>query len=199
MLDAKRVLVDVAHPDDEALGCGGTIRRLASSGAEVHLCVMSGSVTARTQRPSDENLMADIAAAQRLLGITSVTLGEFDNIKFNVVPHLSLVQFVERSIRSCQPDVVLTHHPSDLNNDHVQTSIACQAAIRLPQRTNDLSPIGALYFMEVLSATDWSVAGAALPFAATTFVNITETVSVKIQAVEAYRGVLRPPPHPRST
>ena len=56
------------------------------------------------------------------------------NISFNTSSHLELVQFIEKAIIETKANIIFTHHPSDLNNDHYHTSIACQAASKLSQR-----------------------------------------------------------------
>lgn len=136
--------------------------------------------------------------AARILGAKLLRVGDFENIHFNTVPHLEIVQYIEDAIRESEPDVVFTHHPSDVNNDHTQTSLACQAAIRLPLRNGQVGPISALYFMEIASATDWAVPGGGRPFQPTTFVDIEAGIEAKLSALEAYRNVMRPRPHPRS-
>lgn len=198
IFNAKRSLVVVSHPDDEVLGCGGTIKRMSDSGIDVAVCILCGTVRARSMRPGDDELKSDITQATTILGVKSLYMGEFENIQFNTVPHLKMVQFIEQAIRESKPDLVFTHHPSDLNNDHTHTSIACQAAIRLPQRNREVEPISALYFMEIGSATDWSVPGGGQPFQPTIFVNIEAGLESKLRAMAAYRAAMRPSPHPRS-
>jgi LmbE family N-acetylglucosaminyl deacetylase len=110
------------------------------------------------------------------------------------------VQFIEQSIIASEADVVITHHPSDTNNDHMHTSMACQAAIRLFQRRQDVKPLKEFMFMEVLSSTEWSVNTSMNCFKPNTYVEVGEDgVDMKIKALATYRGVMRPYPHPRST
>ena len=127
-------LVVVAHPDDEVLGAGGTIYQLTQSGYAVTVCILSGEVDARNNRPTVEQLADDVRSSSAILGVCDVINGHFPNIEFNMVPHLELVKFIEKVIVKTKPDVVFTHHPGDLNNDHLHTSLACQAAVRLFQR-----------------------------------------------------------------
>ena len=189
----------VAHPDDEVLGAGGTIYKLAQKGEKVNVCIMSGNVQARALRPEDAELKSDISDSMNILGVNNYIEGEFPNIEFNTVPHLKLVQFVEAAMIKTKADVVITHHPADTNNDHYHTSLACQAAIRLFQRREDVTPIKECMFMEVLSATDWSVNTAFNAFRPHVFFEIGEDgVDAKIKALSAYRDVMRPYPHPRS-
>lgn len=193
------LLVVAAHPDDEVLGAGGTMYKLAKEGAEVSVCVLSGGVEVRSFRPSDEELADDISTSAGMLGIRRVIKGGFPNIEFNTEPHLHLVQFVEKALLETSPDIVITHHPADTNNDHLHTSLACQAAIRLFQRRTDVKPIREFWYMEVPSATDWSVNRAMTPFTPNTFIEVGEEgVARKIAALSQYRGVMRNYPHPRS-
>ena len=194
-----KALIVVAHPDDEALGCGATAAALRHADVEVRTCILSGQVSARGLRPSDSELLADTRRAHEALGLEPPIMGDFPNIMFNTVPHINLVQFIEAALMETRADVIFTHHPADLNDDHTQTSRACQAAARLFQRRTDFPPLRALYFMEVLSSTDWSFAAGAGGFVADTFYEIGEEwLKLKLNALAAYRGVMRPFPHPRS-
>ncbi len=192
------ILLVVAHPDDEVLGCGAFSASAAQAGRCVTACILSGCVTARTSRPSLAHLRQDIVRAHAILGLAPAIVGDFPNLAFNTVPHLELVQFIEQAIIRTSADVVFTHHVGDPNDDHVQTSRACQAAIRLFQRRSGITPVSALYFMEVLSSTDWSLGDAAARFVPDTFFDVGKTLPAKLAALRAYRGVMRPDPHPRS-
>jgi LmbE family N-acetylglucosaminyl deacetylase len=192
-------LVVVAHPDDEVLGAGASIYKLAKEGNKVCVCILSGEVAARNARPELEELISDMNHAAELLGIHETICGSFPNIEFNTIPHLSLVQFIEKAIIQTNAEIVFTHHPIDLNNDHVQTSIACQAAVRIFQRRPELTPIKELLLMETLSATEWGLNSSIRQFSPNTFIEVNEEgVDKKIEALRQYRDVMREYPHPRS-
>ena len=192
-------LLVVAHPDDEVLGAGAAIYKLTKEGHTVHACILSAEANARAHRPEDDELAADIAASTSLIGISQRYCGSFPNIQLNNVPHLHLVQFIEKAIIESNADVIITHHPSDTNNDHLHTSLACQAALRLFQRRPDVKPIRELWFMEVLSSSEWNINPAIAGFVPNTFVEIGEEgIEKKLAALALYRGVMRPYPHPRS-
>lgn len=193
------VLIVVAHPDDEVLGCGATAALLAARGMSVRTCILSAKAAARRGRPEVEQLHADMQRAQEILGLGDPILGDFPNIKLNTVAHLDLVQFIEAAIVETGADVLFTHHPSDLNDDHVQTSRACQAGARLFQRRSDVAPLQALHYMEILSSTEWAFGAGGDQFRAETFCDIDEALlERKLEALACYRGVLRDSPHPRS-
>ncbi len=189
----------LAHPDDEVLGAGATVYKLSKAGHRCEICIMSTQVQARAFRPEDEELNADLDASIEMLGVANKYEGSFPNIEMNTTPHLKLVQFIEQAIIKSEADVVVTHHPSDTNNDHLHTSLACQAAIRLFQRRSDVKPLKEFWYMEVLSSTEWSVNSAMNRFTPNLFIEVGEdAIDVKLAALAKYRGVMRPYPHPRS-
>lgn len=197
--DKQVFLTVTAHPDDEILGFGASTVVLTQQGHIVYNCILSGNVDARYKRPEVDKLYKDTCEAQKIVGAEAPILGDFPNIKFNTVPHLDLVQFIEKVIAEIQPDYIFTHHPSDLNDDHLCVSRACQAASRLSQRRSDIKPIKGLYFMEIPSSTDWAFPTNVSPFTPNTYIEVgLEAVKTKIESLSAYEGVMRPLPHPRS-
>ena len=66
-------------------------------------------------------------------------------------------QKIEQAILGSEPDVVITHHPADTNNDHLQTSMACQEAVRLFQRRPEVKRVKEFWYMEVPSCTEWKI------------------------------------------
>lgn len=190
-------LVVVAHPDDEVLGAGATIHKLINSGNNVAVAIMVSQAAAR--KDLSASLSDDEAKALAILGVKQTYHASFPNIKMNTVPHLELVQFIEKCIMDFKADAIITHHPADTNNDHVMTSYAAQAAARLFQRRDDVPDLKELLFMEVPSSTEWSIDSSSNDFRPNTYVEIgREGLDVKLKALAAYKGVMRPYPHPRS-
>ena len=187
----------VAHPDDESDAAGGTIHKLIQEGNKVAVAIMVSKAAAR--RNLSETLSMDEEEAMEILGVDKVYHADFPNIKMNTVPHLELVQFVESCIEDWNAEVIITHHPSDTNNDHIQTSYAVQAACRLFQRRDNLPALKEVLYMEVLSSTEWSLDTSANRFTPNYFVEVgKEGVELKLKALSEYKGVMRPYPHPRS-
>ena len=190
-------LVVVAHPDDEVLGAGATINKLIKEGHNVVIATMANHAAARANISA--TLSSDQKEAFEIMGVSKLYSADFPNIKMNTVPHLDLVQFVEKCIEDFKADAIITHHPSDTNNDHVMTSYAVQAASRLFQRKNDVPALKELLYMEVPSSTEWSFDSSSNRFAPNYFVEIgKDGVELKLKALKAYKGVMRPYPHPRS-
>lgn len=194
-----KVLIVAAHPDDEVLGAGASIKRWTGQGHSVDVAIMCSEAGARAFRPDDKALNDDFSSSSRYLGIGLRYEGSFPNIEMNTVPHLRLVQFIEQAILRSEPDIVITHHPADPNNDHMHTSLACQEAVRLAQRRPEVRPVSEFWYMEVPSCTEWMTNSAWGAFRPNCYVEAgPENIEAKIKALAMYRGVMRPYPHPRS-
>lgn len=196
---AGAVLVVAAHPDDEVLGCGGTIARLAAS-RPTHLAILGEGLNARysggrgAPRRALHQLKQQARIAAALMGVRDVTFEGLPDNRFDQMPLLEVVKRVERIVARVRPSVVYTHHPGDLNVDHGITFRAVLTA------TRPLSgcPVRALYAFEVPSSTEWSFQRVGQPFCPNVFQDISETIDVKVRALDAYTGEVRPFPHPRS-
>lgn len=194
-----KYLLVVAHPDDEVLGVGASMFRWSREGHQIDVAIMCTEAKARAFRPEDKELDEDLNASSDFLGIHRKFEATFPNIEMNTVPHLKLVQFIESAIRESEPDIIITHHPADTNNDHLQTSMACQEAVRLFQRRPEVKRVQELWYMEVPSCTEWKINSAMVSFNPNCYVEVgKEGVDAKVKALSMYRGVMRPYPHPRS-
>ena len=193
------VLVVVAHPDDEVLGCGATAWHIAKAGVAVQACILSGAATARRHRPDTDELRRHMDEASKCLGMPPPIVGDFDNLGLNTVPHRELTAFIESAIEATGATTIFTHHPADLNDDHLHVSRACQAAARLSHRKDGVPPLCGLHYMEVLSSTDWAFPSGTEAFVPNCYVPLdSEAIERKIQALKIYEGVTRPFPHSRS-
>ena len=190
-----KYLIVVAHPDDETLGVGASMYKWSRQGDKIDICIMCAEAKARAFRPEDNELEDDTNGSTKFLGVTK----KFPNIEMNIVPHLKLVQFIESAIKESEPDIIITHHPADTNNDHLQTSMACQEAVRLFQRRPEVKRVKEFWYMEIPSCTEWNVNKSLLTFNPNCFVEVRkEGIDAKIKALSMYRGVMRSYPHPRS-
>ena len=195
------VLIVAAHPDDEVLGCGGTIARLAAEGSEVHVLLLADGESSRASTAADPAAQAAIAAraaaceaARAVLGYAGVEALGLPDQRLDSFDLLEIVRRVEAVVRQRRPGTVLTHHAGDVNLDHRIVHDAVVAACR-PQPGH---AVRELLFFEVPSATEWRPAGSAQPFIPNWFVDVSSTLSTKLRALEAYSEELRAFPHPRS-
>ena len=192
------VLVVAAHPDDEALGCGGTIARHAAAGDDVVVVFIADGVTSRAP---DEDRSAELVrrqeaarAAAAILGVRDVRFGDLPDNRLDTVPLLSVAQAVEAVVREVGPTTIYTHFAHDLNVDHRLVHEAVITAVR-PQPG---AAVTTVLTFETPSSTEWRAPGVGTPFAPDWFVDITDTLDLKLRALDAYAEEMRPWPHPRS-
>lgn len=192
----KSVLVVAAHPDDEALGCGGIIARHVDDGDTVNVLFLTDGVSAR----GADNIAA---AAQRntaairacgLLGASTPVFNALPDNRLDSVDLLDVVQLVETELARIHPTVIYTHHAGDLNIDHRIAHEAVLTACR-PQPGSDIL---AIYAFETPSATDYAGSDAGRIFRPQRFIDISRQWARKRQALEAYADEMRPFPHSRS-
>lgn len=191
------VLIIAAHPDDELLGCGGTMARHAAAGDRVEILILAEGSTSRLNGGSNQDLedlrSAARAAAAALGAQPPRMLGLPDN-KMDSLPLLDIVHKIEAVIDEVKPDVVYTHHGGDLNIDHRITHQATVTACRpLPGTT-----VKRLYAFEVVSSTEWASTATGGIFQPTHFVDVFGHVAAFKAAVDAYAVEMRAAPHPRS-
>lgn len=186
----KRVIVIAAHPDDEILGCGGTIARLVREGYEVQAVIVCEGESVRYGGLDVDQRSAMIRAAE-LLGYGKVIpLGMADQ-RLDGFPILNLTQRLETIMDNFQPSIVFTHYANDLNRDHRIVFEAVATATR-PVSTY----VEALYQFQTASSSEWAYSDAFQP---NTWVDISQTLPLKIKAFEQYTSEVRVFPHPRST
>lgn len=197
----KSALVVAAHPDDEVLGCGGTIARLAHEGWAVHVFIVAEGATSRDltrnrdARKSELSHLEQAArAANAILGASTVTLGDFPDNRMDSLELLDVVKAVESEVVKNQPSLVFTHHSGDVNVDHRILHDAVVAACRpLPG-----APVTELLFFEVASSTEWRPASSGPSFQPNVYYDISSHLQTKVRALEAYASEMREFPHARS-
>jgi LmbE family N-acetylglucosaminyl deacetylase len=197
MTGGRRIAVIVAHPDDEVLGCGGTIRRHVLAGDTVLILILADGETSRdinsggatiAQRESAAKAAADI------LGVDKIVLDRLPDNRMDTQPLLDIAKIVEKHIGEFRPDTIYTHHAGDVNVDHNCVHNAVIVATR-PQPGH---PVKTLLCFETPSSTEWQPPGSGTTFAPNWFVDISDVIEIKMKALHAYSAEMRPWPHPRS-
>ena len=157
----NRILVIASHPDDEILGCEGTIARFRMKGADIGIVLMGE-------------------------GRGSLLDNEFDSVSL-----LEHIKKIEKNIETFKPNIIFTHFRNDLNIDH---RITYQAVITATRPMKDC-PVNEIYSFEIPSSTEWNYPTS---FSPNVFFDITDTIHLKLKAMEKYETELREWPHPRS-
>lgn len=198
MRNGKKILVIAAHPDDEILGCAGTVARLVKEGCESYTLILGEGITSRdikrdkAKREQEiRELKEQIHKANRIIGVKKVFIYDFPDNRFDTVPLLDIVKVIENIKDKVKPDIIFTHYEKDLNIDHKITYQAVITATRpLPDET-----VKEIYSFEVLSSTEWNYP---LSFSPDVFFDISETMDLKLKAMSEYKTELKDFPHTRS-
>ena len=193
----KSILIVVAHPDDEVLGCGGTIAKWSDKGVDVHVAFLSEGISSRDGEVDSEELAVRRHAARNacnILGVKDIFFGEFPDNRMDTVALLDVVKIVESLIEQYHPDTIFTHHAGDLNIDHQRTHEAVVTACR-PQAGHS---VRTLLFFENPSSTEWQTPGSGNIFEPNWFEDISATLHLKLQALNVYDMEVRDWAHPRS-
>ena len=194
------VLVIAAHPDDETLGCGATIARLTREGHDVYIAILGEGVTSRySQREEADRAIVEALHARsrevaQLLGAKDLFMYSLPDNRFDTVPLLDIIKIIEDLVARLNPQVVYTQHGGDLNIDHATLYRATLTATRPLSGT----AVKELYAYEVASSSEWAFQQFAPTFQPNVFVDISDTLEKKIEAMEIYESEARAFPHPRS-
>ncbi len=195
----KKILVVAAHPDDEILGCSGTVAKLINEGYEAYTLILGEGKTSRDEQRVVENkkeeialLNSEIQQANKIIGIKKTFVYSFPDNRFDSVDLLDIVKKVFKVKEEIKPDIIFTHFENDLNIDH---RITYQAVLTATRPVKDES-VKEIYSFEILSSTEWNYP---LSFSPDLFYDISDTIDLKIKAMKAYRSELCEFPHPRSS
>jgi LmbE family N-acetylglucosaminyl deacetylase len=195
------ILVVAAHPDDEVLGCGGTIARRAAMGDAVTIAILAqgamsraGKGNASSYRRQVKQLRKSSQRAASILGAGQVVHFDFPDNRMDGVDLLDIVKTVEQCVQRYEPQIIYTHHIGDLNVDHIQVAKAVLTAARpLPR-----SRVSEIYSFEVLSSSEWGARPAGEFFRPTCFVEVSSYLEKKLEALSVYETEISEFPHPRS-
>ena len=203
-----RILILVAHPDDEVLGMGGTILRHSQKGDLVKVVYFATGISSRRstnyknnatyeqEENSDiiqkeiQELQNDAKKSCKILGVKDIEFYDLPDNEMDSIPLLKVIKIVENEIKKSKPDRIYTHHYNDLNIDH---RVLFNATLTACRPADD--KIKELVTFEVPSSTEWNYPN---NFQPNYFVNIDKERKKKIQAIKMYMSEIRKFPHPRS-
>lgn len=194
----KKILIIAAHPDDEVLGCFGTVARLIQEGYEAYTLILGEGKTSRDEERNIHHrdtelktLNQEIVLANKIIGIKEVFTCNFPDNRFDSVDLLDIIKAILNIKNKIKPDIIFTHYEHDLNIDH---QITYKAVITASRPLNN-EYVKELYSFEILSSTEWNYP---LSFSPDTYFDISGTLNLKCDAMKAYASELCNFPHPRS-
>lgn len=186
----QKILVIAPHPDDEVLGCGGTIKKYAQRGANISLCVVTTAYMPEWPEDFIKNRPRQIRAAADVLGIKDIYVLGFPTVKLDTIPQKELNENIAGVARKVLPDTLYIPHRGDLNRDH---QLVHEAALVVARPIAGQSIKHVLVY-EARSETEWGF----LPFTPTVYENIADEMESKLEAMKVYASEVKSFPHPRS-
>lgn len=193
----KKILVIAPHPDDEVLGCGGTIAKHKKQGDKIYLCIVTKAYTPDWSEEFIKNRAEEIKKANKVLNIQKTYFLDFPTVKLDIIPQKELNDALRKIIAKVKPDIMYIPHKGDLNKDH---RLIFEASL-VASRPSTNSSVKKLLSYEALSETEW---GAQLivdlneVFLPNVYIDISDTLEDKLRAMSCYKSELKKSPHPRS-
>lgn len=202
-LKNKRILLVVAHPDDELLGLGATMHKLINEHeCTIHVIILGEGLTSRSDNRDTqlwekemETHRQNIKEAQSVIGYQSLSIYDFPDNRFDSVALLDIIKVIEKEKATFKPEIIFTHHGGDLNIDHQRTFEAVITSCR-PMAHEMVKTI---ITFETPSGTEWRASTDPRHFIPNLFFNVSKAdVDAKIKGMQCYEYEKRLYPHPRS-
>tara|TARA_B110000879_G_scaffold209873_1_gene298646 strand:- start:1823 stop:2530 length:708 start_codon:yes stop_codon:yes gene_type:complete len=199
----KRILLVVAHPDDELLGVGGTMNRLIQEQkCTVRVVILGEGITSRSNNHDVKKWEKELAVhkenikdAQNCIGYQELSIYDFPDNRFDTVPLLDIIKVIEKEKKEFNPEIIFTHHGGDVNIDHQRTFEAVITATR----PLDYEKAHTIITFETPSGTEWRASSDPKCFVPNMFLEISEkNLDSKVKGMECYEFEKREFPHPRS-
>ncbi len=191
---SRRILVIAPHPDDEVLGVGGAIARFAAEGDEVYVAVVTKGYPPQFEENLFKKVRQEALAAHRLLGVKDTIFLDFPAAGLDTIPHREVNRELIEVFKTVQPEILFIPFNGDLHLDH---QVVFTSALVAARPINSYAP-KTIYCYEILSETNWNAPYVTPTFVPTCFIEISEYVELKIQAMQQFESQLLPFPHERS-
>ncbi|MEW9857036.1 PIG-L deacetylase family protein [Novosphingobium sp. M1R2S20] len=190
----KRVAVVAPHPDDEVLGCGGTMARLISEGVHVEVVVVTRGQPPRFTPEFVDQVRRETLAAHSLLGVANTRFLDFPAAELDQLPQSTLNAALEEALAAVRPDTVFIPFLGDIHADH--QAVFNAALVHARPRSSDAP--SRVFAYETLSETNWWAPGITPGFLPNVFIDISDTLEKKLAAFALFQSQVKAPPDERS-
>ena len=190
----SNTLIIAPHPDDEILGCGGTIKKLSASGTRVVVLVATRGKKEMYSEERILNVRNEARKAHKILGVTETRFLDFPAPDLDRVSLAEISGAISEVIREYDIATVYLPHYGDIHHDH---RVIFQAGLVAARPVNG-NPVKSIFSYETLSETEWAAPLGDMTFIPTRFVNISDFFNLKLEAMKCFKSQLRDFPNPRS-
>lgn len=190
---SMKILVVAPHPDDEVLGCGGTVKKHINSGDEVYLCIVTKPLVKDWSQEYINNKDKEIKNSNDSLGIKDTFFLDLPALRVDTIPQKDINDLLIKIVDKVKPEILYIPFFGDINHDHRLVSEACLVAVR----PKPGSAIEKVFAYETISETEWG-RGIFKEFIPNVYIDISSTITEKLKAMEFYKSELKKYPHPRS-
>jgi N-acetylglucosamine malate deacetylase 1 len=194
-ISMKSVLVVAVHPDDETLGCGGTLLKHKANGDEIHWLIATDIKESEgVNRDVVKKREEEINKVKKLFDFSSVNKLGLSTTKVDEYSTSDLISKISSVINEVKPDIIYLPFNGDVHSDHkhiFDAAYSCTKSFRYPF-------IKKIYMMETLSETEFSLSTKEDSFVPNVFVDISEYMDRKIEAMKIYESEMGDHPFPRS-
>ena len=187
----KKIMIVVAHPDDELLGLGATLNKLIKEyNVKTHVVILGEGITSRSDKRDIKkwekelkNHKKDIISSQKVIGYHSNSIYDFPDNRFDSVDLLDIIKVIEKE-KIFDPEIIFTHHSGDLNIDHQKTFEGVMIACRPLKNEN----VKTIITFETPSGTEWMASSDPKKFHPNLFIELSKNnLDAKIEAMECYK------------
>lgn len=190
----KNVLIIAPHPDDEVLGCGGTINKMAADGHDVFVLIATRGSSNLYDQSKVENVRSEARRAHQILGVSQTFFLDFPSPELDTVSIAEISREFSKIIMQLSVDILFVPHRGDIHNDH---RVVFNAAIVAARPVGDC-PVSEIYSYETVSETEWAAPFANDSFIPTLFIDITANLERKLDSMNCFSSQIREFPNPRS-
>ena len=188
---SNRVLVVAVHPDDETLGCGGTLLKHKANGDEIHWLICTTIDKNNSYYKTRENEIEKVSNLYNFDSVHNLQLKTMQVDEYNIS---ELVNKISQIIKKVQPNIIYLPFKGDVHSDHrkiYEASYSCTKSFRYPF-------IKKIYMVETLSETEFAPSTIEDSFVPNVFVDISEFFEKKIEIMKVFQSEISEHPFPRS-